>query len=290
MLLLRALVARFWEQPYPNRELVRWGTRIHDRFMLPHYVWTDFQDAIAELNQAGLSLRERLVPAVLRVPLPVLRRHRPARHRTGIAPGHGTLARDGRRTGAGRDRALRRFLGGADAGQGARHGRRAARGGLQRPAGAAAPTGVPGEFVAGRSLPGLVAAVGAASDHSGSRAAGVRLVDTWNQRSIGGCTYHVMHPGGRNPDTFPVNANEAEARRFARFWPYGHTPGPMVGAGRLDPVPLRAPATPWKTASPWPAPCPTCTGRPRSSAWPVFCRPSCAAWRRCAPTSASSLT
>ena len=53
MLLLRSLVARFWERPYPNRELVRWGTQIHDRFMLPHYVWEDIKDVVSELNQAG---------------------------------------------------------------------------------------------------------------------------------------------------------------------------------------------------------------------------------------------
>ena len=228
MLLLRGLVARFWERPYPSRELVRWGTRIHDQFMLPHYVWRDFEDVTDELNRAGYPFESDWFLPFFEFRYPrygtIVQRDIELELRQALEPWH-VLGEEQALGGTARyvDSSVERLQVKVRGMTGERHvvacnGRRVP----------LRPTGIPGEFIAGvryRAWQPPSALHPTIPVHAPLV---FDLVDSWNQRSIGGCTYHVSHPGGRSYDTFPVNANEAEARRFARFWPYGHTPGPMT--------------------------------------------------------------
>jgi len=250
MLLLRSLVSRFWQEPYRGR-LIRWGTALHDRWLLPHFVTADIRDVTQELQTFGYAFSfEWFAPFVeFRFPRfgSVHCDGVDIELRQAIEPWH-VMGEEVSGTGTARfvDSSLERLqvkVGGMVPG---RHAVACNKRVLPL-----TPTGVPGEFVAGVRFRAW-APPSALHPTIGVHAPlTFDLVDLWAGRAIGGCTYHVSHPGGRNYDTFPVNANEAEARRVARFWAHGHTPGPMNVA-----METTNPATPttldlrWQPAKP----------------------------------------
>jgi len=238
-LLVRALLAWFWREPY-DRKTVRWGTTLTDRFMLPHFVYEDFRDVVSDLRHAGFPMDERWYAPQYEFRFPLLgrvaadglevelRQAIEPWHVLGEQPGGGGTVRyvD---SSVERVQVLVRNM------TEPRHavtcnGRRVP----------LHPTGTSGEFVAGvryRAWQPPTALHPTIPVHAPLV---FDVLDDWTQRAVGGCTYHVAHPGGRAHDVFPRNALEAESRRVARFFPFGHTPGrtPLPPLVRSEEFPL----------------------------------------------------
>uniref|UniRef100_UPI004047BFEB transglutaminase family protein n=1 Tax=Mariniflexile sp. TaxID=1979402 RepID=UPI004047BFEB len=231
-LLVRTLVAWFWNKPYEHN-LVRWGTELHDKFLIEHYVREDIKDIVEQLNKAGYKFKEDWFNPFFEFRFPlhgmVTINNMHLELRAAIEPWN-VLGEEMAGGGTARyvDSSLERVQVKLNNFVDERYVLTCNGVKVQLNN-----TGVKGEYVAGIRYK-------AWNPHSSLHPTiGVDtplvfdIIDTWNKRSIGGCTYFVAHPGGRSYETYPVNSYEAESRRINRFWEQGHTQGEVTDVEKI---------------------------------------------------------
>jgi len=221
------VVAMLARQPY-QRPLIRWGSQLHDRFMLPHYLWSDLEDVLSDLSQAGLPFAPEHYQPFLDFRCPVAGRYAvddvELEVRTALEPWP-VLGEQGASSGTVRyvDSSVERLQVKVDGITDARHvvlvnGHRLP----LRPTGRAAEAVAGVRFRAWQPPNCLQPTIGV------QHPLRFDVVDTWAKRALGAATYHVWHPDGRAFDEPPLTAFEAGARRAQRFTTEGHTPAPVI--------------------------------------------------------------
>ncbi len=221
-LLIRALLAWFWTKPY-NHPLVRWGTALHDRFLLPHYCYRDFSEVINDLKTAGYDFNLGWFDPFFAFRFPFLGELQVddihIEIKMAIEPWH-VLGEEMSSTGTARfvDSSLERIQVKASGLTDTRY--QLYCNGCRIPL---KNTGVQGEYVAGIRYRAWQPPSALHPTLGTDTPLIIDLFDTWSGKSVAACQYHVAHPGGRNYETFPVNSYEAESRRISRFFDFGHS-------------------------------------------------------------------
>jgi uncharacterized protein (DUF2126 family) len=228
MLLIRALICMFWKRPFDGG-LVRWGTALHDRFMLPHFVRRDFSDVIEQLRRSGYNFEEKWFASHLEFRFPkigsiaaegVKLELREALEPWNVLAEETTSGRTVRSVDSSLERIQVKASGFTPESRYvvACNGRRVPLN----------PTGEPGEAVAGVRYRARQLSASLHPTIPVHAPLVFDIIDGWNERSIGRCTYHTERPDGGAYTARPVNAKEAEDRRRERFQVSDNLPGRMT--------------------------------------------------------------